>query len=126
MANNRMQIYCKKCLEAVVIAKYFPLSWYMQNNEDHFNEFFEKHNACFINGKEDHDEQWGTEMYGFRTENDDDGYMTAFEPYRIYIEKKRMLIGVCAKCFTPIYTNESMASILLPHECKAKSLDSSI
>ena len=83
MANNRMQLYCKKCLEAFSLAKYSPVSWGTPVDNSYLNSFFEKHDACFMNAEEDFDVNGGCDMYGFRTENDEDGFITLFNPYRI-------------------------------------------
>jgi hypothetical protein len=85
MANNRMQLYCKKCLEAFALAKYYPISWGAANSQDHLNNFFEKHaKSC---PADENQEMGGENMFGFRTENDEDEFITCFEPYRIKLRK---------------------------------------
>lgn len=79
MANNRMQIYCKKCLAVIYIAKYYPVCWYCngedKDNGKYLNEFLTKHSSeCFEND-ENADRQWGENMFGFRTEQSDDEFM---------------------------------------------------
>lgn len=85
MANNKMQIYCTDCHEAVAIAKYYPGDWTINNDNlvAELNIFFSEHLArCFK--KIDRSRlMWGENMFGFRTENDDDGFQTAFDPFRI-------------------------------------------
>lgn len=81
MANNRMQLYCTKCLKAFVLAKYYPCEWYTVQSSDLLNDFFDSHQSeCF---KEANDPMGGTGMFQVRTENDEDGFLTSFDPYRI-------------------------------------------
>ncbi|MBU1349286.1 hypothetical protein KJ781_04435 [Patescibacteria group bacterium] len=91
MANNRMQIYCKKCLEVLNFAKYYPVAWGVHNDVgESFNEFFEKHDTnCWKEESEGSDLSWGEGMYGLREENDDDGYFCDYRerPYKIYLKK---------------------------------------
>lgn len=86
MANNRMQIYCKKCLELQCISKYYPCEWYCQNgdNSNPMHEFLLKHSEeCWKD--EDFDHMTGCEMFGFRTECDDDEYFSNYKerPYKL-------------------------------------------
>jgi hypothetical protein len=84
MANNRMQIYCKKCLVAFTFAKYYPCSWFSSGSREGLDDFFERHTETCVMKSDGIDESGGTDMFGFRTENDNDGFETAFEPYRVY------------------------------------------
>jgi hypothetical protein len=88
MANNRFQIYCKKCLEVVPFSKYYPVSWAGVNKKV-MDAFLEEHdNKCWANNK-DADLDGGTNMYGFRTENDEDidGFISDYreKPYKLLI-----------------------------------------
>lgn len=85
MAHNRMQVYCKACGGAFAIAKYYPHFWYTANKSDALDDFFEEHmGKCITKADGEIDEDGGTGMFGFRTENDADGLWTAFSPYRVF------------------------------------------
>jgi len=91
MANNRMQIYCKKCLEMKPIAKYYPTEWYCQNaDENPINDFLTKHSESCWKNDENADHLGGEGMFGFRTENDEDkdGFISDYrkEPYKLIKE----------------------------------------
>lgn len=55
MANNRLQIYCKKCLEMQCIAKYYPGGWYCNNPTDNpIHDFLITHSdKCWQEDKVD-------------------------------------------------------------------------
>lgn len=78
MANNKLQIYCKKCMQFSVLAKYYPVSWdgfFVKNYEefviDHQKKCFD--DAWAREEKVEADLGFGTGMFGFRTEMDEDG-----------------------------------------------------
>ena len=84
MANNRMQLYCTKCLRAFVLAKYYPCEWYTVQSMDALDDFFNLHQTeCFKSGNDLEDVTEGTGMFRVRTEGEGDGFVTAFDPYRI-------------------------------------------
>lgn len=83
MANNRLQIYCVKCKEMQVLAKYYPIDWTVPDDIGHkINDFLGHHQKCFL---ESADINFGTDMFKFRTEADEDGLVTDYrkEPYRV-------------------------------------------
>lgn len=91
MANNRIQLYCTKCLELVSIAKYYPTAWVAIRNADiEMNDFFEYHEKkCFLSQKENwNNGEWGDNMFKFRTENDEDGFISDYSD-KIYKLKKQ-------------------------------------
>jgi hypothetical protein len=92
MANNRLQIYCKKCLEMATFAKYYPYGWYCNSAEATgilVNLFLEGHSNCWK--AEEVGKNEGAEMFGFRTENDEekDGYGSDYskKPFKLFTIK---------------------------------------
>ena len=88
-----MQLYCKKCLEMITISKYYPVSWFCFERGfelgEKINDFLEEHSEkCYSFDnfkKEKFDTMSGTDMFGFRTETDDDGFFSDYseQPYKI-------------------------------------------
>lgn len=72
-----MQIYCKKCLAMIYVAKYYPVCWYCNRGDEdsgkQLNEFLTKHSSECFESDEDADRQWGEDMFGLRTKYSDDG-----------------------------------------------------
>jgi hypothetical protein len=86
MANNRLQIYCVKCKEVKCLAKYYPIDWTVPEDiGKHINEFISQHQKCF---ESQEDQMWGTDMFKFRTEMDDDGFTNDYreKPYKLIRE----------------------------------------
>ena len=86
MANNRMQLYCQKCLELRIIAKYYPTQWYCNNEaENPIHEFLVTHSKQCWEEDPEADHMGGEKMFGFRTENEDDGYISDYgeKPYKL-------------------------------------------
>lgn len=70
MANNRAQIFCRKCLSVKPFLKYYPGGWFTTGSD--LDDWLDIHN-------EHHDQDFGGENhYGFRTENDDDGFISDY------------------------------------------------
>ena len=83
MANNRLQIYCKKCLEMAPLSKYNPIDW-SGLNEERYNEFVEEHTKKCYSG-DDFDKNFGCNMFGFRTEMDGDEFKSDYSqrPFKL-------------------------------------------
>ena len=82
MANNRLQIYCKKCLGFANFAKYYPSTgWYCKDRDKNpINDFLMIHSEnCY--GMVGENE--GDDMFGFRTENDDDGFISDYDKLKL-------------------------------------------
>lgn len=68
MANNRLALVCKECMEGAYLAKYYPSQgWWTSHNadyEDYMNAFLEKH----THGKS----MWSAQEFtiGYEMEND--------------------------------------------------------
>lgn len=89
MANNRMHIYCTTCLELQVIAKYYPAEWYVHTEDlaSRLTEFLDKHNKTCHKGFD------GEGMFGLRTENDDDGFITDYSGQQFKVIRKGITNG---------------------------------
>ncbi len=76
MANNLLQVYCKKCSGMVCLAKFYPSTgWYTDGHEGRLNQFYEAHeNSCW-----DMMTDYGLDQYAFRTEMDDDGLLSLYD-----------------------------------------------
>jgi len=88
MANNRLQIYCVECLGMKCINKYYPVDWSFPDDVGmHINTFLEEHLDCFLKSKE---LGVGTNMFKFRTECDDDGFISDYSkrPYKLITNNK--------------------------------------
>lgn len=86
-----MQMYCKGCMEFMVIGKYSPDTWGFDSGVgEAMNLFVEKHYDCTrrIAGFDDMD---GGGWFGYRTENDEDkdGLYTYYTPVGGYLSIHR-------------------------------------
>lgn len=87
MANNRLQIYCEQCREMKGLAKYYPVDWTVPEDIGRgINIFLEEHKECF---EKSTDTSFGTGMFKFRTEMDEDGLISNYSqrPFRVEYEK---------------------------------------
>lgn len=74
MANNRAQIFCKKCLSVEPFMKYYPGGWFSTGSN--LDDWLDIHNQC-------HEQDMGGEShYGFRTEIDEDQYISDYSDYQ--------------------------------------------
>ena len=86
MANNHLLLYCKKCLECTIIAKYYPIQWYCGNEEDNpIHDFLVEHSEKCWEKDEKVDVHFGTNMFDFKTVLDDDKFEVDFSkrPYKL-------------------------------------------
>lgn len=81
MANNRMILYCKRCLDFHVLGKYYPISW-TGPTSDTLHEFLITHSDCFTDRDND-DLSCGTGMFGLTTEVDVDGVRINYATKRV-------------------------------------------
>lgn len=84
MANNRLQIYCKKCKAMLPFAKYYPYGWYLNDPEANgrmLNDFMIEHEKCFT---EEEAGAFGVDMFAFRTEQEKDGLLSDYRrPFKV-------------------------------------------